>query len=306
MAELKQVIEAMNKKPYLLNMGAGSLARIFKTTRDTIYLAKKSIRKETTHIPKILILDIETSPLKAYVWGRWQQNIYLDQTIGEWFCISWSAKWLFSVEIMSDVLTPEEVKVEDDCRIMKSLWEIMNEADIIIAHNGMKFDIPKINSRFLLNGLNPTKPYQQIDTLQVVKKQFGFSSNKLDALAGYFGIDHKLHTGFELWSKCMDGDQESLTYMNVYNEKDVAILEEVYLKLRPWIKNHPNVGMYIDSNEPVCANCGSTYLTKMDGFHYTQTAKYELFRCKCGAVSRGRVNVLSKEKMKSLITRIPK
>lgn len=307
---IEQIVELMKQKPYLLNMGAGKLAKMYSTTREIIYRAKATARNDKPtvrkSIPKILIFDIETSPLRAYVWRRWKENISLDQTISEWFCISWSAKWLFSAETMSDVLTSEEILNEDDSRIIKSLWNLVNEADILIAHNGKNFDIPKINSRFLMNGLQPPKPYQQIDTLDVVRKQFGFSSNRLDALAGYFGIDHKLSTGFELWAKCMNGDKEALEYMNKYNEKDVEILEEVYLKLRPWIKNHPNVGMYIDSNEPVCANCGGNNLTKIEGYHYTQTAKYELYRCDCGAVSRGRVNVLPKEKMKSLITRIPK
>lgn len=299
-----EIIDRFKERPYLLNMGAGRLAKLFKVNRNDIYKFKNSARNGT--IPKILIFDIETSPMKAYVWSRWKQNIHLEQTIAEWFCISWSAKWLYANDTMSDVLTPQEILHEDDSRIMKKLWELIDEADIIIAHNGIDFDIPKINSRFLLLGFPPPSTYQVIDTKRVAAKQFGFSSNKLDALAGYFGIEHKMDTDFELWAKCLAGDEEALHYMQIYNIKDVDILEEVYLKLRPWIKNHPNVAAYLGSKEPICSNCGSHHLTPIDKYYYTQTAKYQLYRCKCGALSRGRNNLLPKDIMRNLTTRIPK
>lgn len=305
-----EIMERLKNKPYLMNMGAGNLAKLFKVSRDTIYSLKNKIREKKDEklikVPKILIFDIETAPLRAYVWSRWKQNIFLEQTIAEWFCICWSAKWLYANETMVDVLTPEEIINEDDSRIMEKLWHLFDEADIIIAHNGIRFDIAKCNSRFILLGFPPPSTYQVIDTKVVTAKQFGFSSNKLDALAGYFGIEHKMDTDFDLWVRCLKGDAEALQYMATYNIKDTEILEEVYLKLRPWIKNHPNVGMYLDSKEPICSSCGSHTLESTGKYYYTQTAKYELFRCECGALSRGRVNLLNKDVRKNLITRIPK
>jgi len=229
--------------------------------------------------------------MRAFVWKRWKENISLDQTISEWFCLAWSAKWLYSGEVMGEVLTPEEVKEEDDCRIMADLYDLVSKADIIIAHNGDKFDIPKINARFIINGFPPYKSVFSIDTLRIAKKQFGFSSNKLDALAGYFGIEHKMDTDFELWANCMKGDEEALSYMLEYNKKDVTILEEVYLKLRPWIKGHPNLNtIYCDMEEINCCNCGSGNLEELIGeYYHTSVGKYQLYRCKdCGALVRGR------------------
>ena len=127
--------------------------------------------------------------------------------------ICWSAKWLGSDEVFSECLTPEEILSEDDTRISKQLWLLMDQADIVIAHNGKKFDVPKMNSRFILAQLPPPSSYIQIDTKEVAAKQFGFSSNKLDALAGYFGIEHKDDTDFELWVRCMKGEQEALDYI---------------------------------------------------------------------------------------------
>lgn len=289
--DLNQLVDLMKIKPYLLRMGKGVLSRRYNASQEDIVTAKNMV-KLGRHTPKVLLFDIETSPMRAYVWRLWKTDVHLEQVINEWFCIAWSAKWLYNEEIMGEVLTPEEIIREDDRRIMTSLWHLMNEADIVIAHNGNKFDIPRVNSRFIINGLNPTKPYFSIDTCQIAKKQFGFSSNKLDALAGYFNIPHKLSTDFDLWKRCLEGDKEALSYMLEYNKKDVAILEEVYLRLRPWIKNHPNMGN-LSGDAHVCSNCGAFNVNLIkDKYYYTSIGKYSLYRCEvCGAISRGRKSI---------------
>jgi len=76
---------------------------------------------------------------------------------------------------MSDIVTSKEVVNEDDERIVNSLWKLFDEADIIIAHNGGNFDIPNMNTRFIVNKLPPPSAYQMIDTLKVARKGFGFT-----------------------------------------------------------------------------------------------------------------------------------
>lgn len=273
-------------KPYLKVMGARTIAKRFKVDYNSILEYRNKSKTEKSKNLRILIFDLETSPLRAYVWSRWRQNVYLDQTIAEWFLISWSAKWLGEKEVYSNVLTPQEILNEDDGRIVKNLWKLLDEADIVIAHNGKKFDIPKINARFILNECPPPSFYKQIDTKEVAAKQFGFSSNKLDALAGYFGIRHKDDTDFDLWVRCLNGEQEALNYMEKYNRGDVVILEKVYLKLRPWINSHPNLNVYMDDGVNKCISCGSTDITE-DSFYYTNRNKFKTYRCNCcGALSR--------------------
>lgn len=308
--EIDRLVGEFLNRRYMLDMGKNKLAKYLKTTPEEVVIAKKLAKKTIGYgyinpvnnpkLPKILIFDIETSPLRAYIWSRWKQNIYLDQTISEWFMLSWSAKWLFSPEVMSDRLTGAEALAEDDSRITGSIWKLIDEADIVVAHNGLSFDEKKLNARFLLNNLPPTSPYQSVDTKVIAAKQFGFSSNKLDALAGYFGFKVKLDTDFSLWDRCMKGDDESIKYMEEYNRHDVELLEEVYLRLRPWIKAHPNVALYVESTEPVCANCGGTHLSYV-GNYYTQTGRYETYRCDCGALNRMRKSTIAKDVSKSLM-----
>ena len=303
---LEQVVEKFKEKQYLLEMGKGKLSKYLKTSEETIKKAKKIAREEIKNtaprgLPKILIFDLETAPLKAFVWRRWKQNIYGDQLLSDWFLLTWSAKWLFSDVVMSDKLSGEEVLAEDDSRIVKNFWKLVDEADIVIAHNGDKFDVPKMNSRFIVNGLPPASSYQTIDTKKVAAKQFGFSSNSLNELAKIFGFDGKLDTDFELWAECMKGNEEALAYMQKYNDKDVELLEEIYLKLRPYINAHPNVGMYLESDVPVCANCGNSELKDEGKYYYTQAGRYKTYRCTCGALSRVRNTNYPKDKRKQLI-----
>ena len=307
MTEIEKVLKLFKAKPYLIRMGANKISKLHGVSSDNVTEARKIIHDEKRRKKKanILIFDIETSPLKAYVWRRWRQNIYLDQTISEWFMICWSAKWSGSKEVLSNCVTPEEIAKEDDTRIIKQLWLLMDQADIVIAHNGKSFDVPKMNSRFIQAGLPPTSPYIQIDTREVAAKQFGFSSNKLDALAGYFNIEHKDDTDFQLWVDCLNGSQKALDYMERYNRKDVTILEKVYLKLRPWIKNHPNIGLYLESGNMICPSCGSNNLEEDGSFYYTTVNKYKVMRCNdCGALSRLRNTSYPKDKKKHLTSSI--
>lgn len=259
--------------------------------------------------PKVLLFDIETSPLQAFIFQKsiWKANVGADQVISEWYMLTWSAKWLFSEEVFSERLTGKEAKNEDDSRIVGSLWQLLDEADIVIAHNGDGFDIPNMNTRFVVLGFPPPSPYQTIDTMLVARKQFGFTHNSLNGLAKLFGLSPKMETDFELWKRCVSGDEDALKYMQKYNIGDVNLLEKIYLKLRPWIKSHPNIGLYVESMEAVCPNCGSSDLKWVDDkYYYTTTSKFPLFVCSCGAYGRSRHNAVNKEIHKGLVVGLAK
>lgn len=308
---VKRLVSLFTEKPYIPNMGAGKIAKWQKCSISEVKEAKKIYyNSRITHNPniqkevKILILDIETTPLEAYVWQTqvWKARISDDNVITQWFMLCWSAKWLGEDDIMSMRLTGNEALKEDDSRIVRGIWELLDQADIVIAHNGDMFDIPNLNTRFIINGLPPTSPYKTIDTLKIARKQFGFTHNSLNALGRVFGLGEKIETDFNLWRKAKHGNDEALIEMEIYNREDVNLLERVYLKLRPFIKNHPNLGVYTMCEDNQCGHCASIDLT-FSGYVYTNTGKYATYRCnKCGAVSRVRKSSLQKEKRENLLT----
>ncbi len=247
---------------------------------------------------KILSLDIETAPIKAVLWGMWQELRSIDSIREDWFILSYSAKWLGDKDVLYDSLVeyPDFYKKDsqNDRKLLLSLRDLLDEADIVIAHNGKKFDIPKINARFLKHGILPPSPYRMIDTLKVARSQFALTSNKLDYIARYLGLGKKIDTGgMDLWLGCLAGDPESWRLMVEYNIQDVILLEKVYLKLRPWIVNHPNLSLYDPSEQTTCPKCNSTNL-QWRGYAYTTLGAYKRFQCiSCGGWGRSKINTLT-------------
>lgn len=257
---------------------------------------------------KVLLFDIETAPILANIWGLWNETRDFKFVDIDWHLLSWSAKWLdektVTVRSLPDYPNYKKDK-HDDSALLSDLWGLLDEADMVIGHNAAKFDCRKANSRFIANGMLPPSPYRMVDTLKAARAYFNFTSNRLDTLGEILGCGRKADTGgFELWRGCMRGDMKSWKKMCKYNKQDVILLEKVYLKIRPYIKNHPNLSLDNPSTVPVCPSCGSKKLTRR-GYAYTNASKFARLNCKdCGKWSRTKVNELSKEKRKSLVANI--
>ncbi len=232
---------------------------------------------------KVLVFDIETLPILGYMWGVWNQNIYAGQIKKDWCVLSYAAKWLGNDKIISAVLTSREAVTRNDKRIVESIWKLVDAADIVVAHNGKRFDIKKLNTRFWKNKLDVPSSYKVIDTLPVAKSVFGLTYNSLDFIAKFIGADEKLDTEFALWTACDEGQKESLQEMKEYNEQDVYSLEEIYMEMRKWIPNHPDLGIY-EHAEDACPICVGKNLKEI-GLYTSNKLQYLEYRCNdCGYV----------------------
>jgi len=231
---------------------------------------------------KILLLDIETSPNLAHVWGLWQQNVGLNQLLESSYTMCWAAKWLGEKEVFFD-----SVHVSKPLKMLKGIYDLLNDADAVIHYNGTKFDIPTLNKEFLLNGYTPPAPYKQIDLLRVARSQFRFPSNKLDYVAQRLGLGKKTdHEGHTLWVKCMNKDPIAWKTMEKYNKQDVVLLEAVYNRMLPWIKHHPNHNLY--QTDDVCPSCSSVNIARR-GVATSTIGVYQRYRCgDCGAWSQSK------------------
>jgi predicted RNA-binding Zn-ribbon protein involved in translation (DUF1610 family) len=258
--------------------------------------------------PRILVIDIETSPIEAYVWGLWEQNVGLDFIKTEWTILSFAAKWLGEKKIIyADTGGRGKNKVRDDKPLMGKIRELLDEADIIVAQNGKRFDVRKMNARLIQHGLGPPSPYRVIDTMVVAKKYFAFTSQKLAWTSKYLTNvpkeEHKEFPGFELWAECLKDNPRAWKVMRRYNKRDIVSTELVYLRMRPWIENHPNLGVYDDSERPLCPKCGSARMTRQKHRHSVrQQGAYIQYQCgDCGGYARGKVMQLPLEKRRSLL-----
>lgn len=228
---------------------------------------------------KVLVLDIETKPALAYVWGLWDQNISLQQLVSPSAPICVAAKFVNNPEMyfFSDWTDGHE-------GMIKGIHALISEADAVVGYNSDGFDLKKLRGEFLLAGLNAPPTVTSIDLLKSVKK-LGFQSNKLGYVGPMLKIGQKVqHEGFDLWIKVMEGDVAAQKRMEKYNIGDVKLTEQLYKKLLPYIHNHPRLGE-VGSGE--CGACGSHHLQSR-GTRRTKSYVIQRLQCQaCGSWSDG-------------------
>lgn len=243
---------------------------------------------------KILLLDIETAPNMAYVWGAWKQNIGQNQWLRKGHIMSFAAKWLGDDQIIY-----AENRDNNDAAIVFDLYALLDAADIVVAHNGKKFDLPVIVGRGVVHGYTPPSPYFIVDTCIVARQELRLVSNSLANLCEELGLplkeDHKKFPGFELWQECLKGNEEAWREMKEYNIHDVISLEALYLRLLPYMRHHPNVVRDNEGLKVRCPKCGSGNI-QWRGYYYTKAGLcYRRFQCMdCGGW--GRVRFSEKDK----------
>lgn len=227
--------------------------------------------------PKILLLDIETAPATAYVWKLFDENIGLEQLIAPSRMLCWAAKWYRGDWHWAD-------ERGNRLAMLKTLHALLSEADAVVTYNGDRFDLPKINGEFVSAGLNPVPPIPSIDLYRTVKK-LGYQSSKLLFVAKYLGIGQKVDThGFKLWADVMAGAEGAWAKMLRYNKQDVALLEKLYTKLRPYIKAHPALHTHNEN----CPVCGAAKVQRR-GSRHTKAFTIERLHCQgCGTWFDGR------------------
>ncbi len=224
--------------------------------------------------PKILILDIETSPNLGYFWGIWKQNIGLDQIRETSEIMCWAAKWYDEKKIHYGSYYKDS-KLD----MLTRLRTLLDEADIVVHYNGKKFDIPIINKDLLMFDIAPPSPYKQIDLLETAKHVFKFQSNRLEFICQQLGIGEKeKHGGFKLWKDCLAGDKQAWDLMKKYNIKDVVITEKLYKRIKPWMATHPR--LYDDPRK--CPFCNSDQVHRKQN-RISIKYRYTQFQCQsCG------------------------
>lgn len=253
--------------------------------------------------PRILALDIETSPIVGYSWGLYDVTIGLNQIHTDWSILAWAAKWVGEDEIFYADTSKQRNK-RDDVKMLKGIHKLLSKADVVLTQNGKSFDIPKLNARFIEHGFDPLPNLEHIDTKRLAKKRFKFTSNSLEYLCKVLKtkhqkLKHERFPGFDLWREFLAGNPDAAADMRKYNEHDVMALEEVYLKLRPWGVN-VDLSKYTKDQGPTCSVCTSHNLNRY-GFAYKGQGKFQRYRCgDCGASVRGKDNLLSKVKRAAL------
>lgn len=232
----------------------------------------------------------------------WKENIRPAQILDYGWIMLVAAKWAHETDVMS--FAAEDL--EDDFALVQWCHELLSEADVVVAHNGNGFDLPTINARMIKHRMLPPAPYKSVDTLKAARRVFKFPHNSLEGLGDYLDLNvQKNPQGFSLWTDCLSSmDHQAWQQMDEYCRGDVLALEALYRRLLPWIPQHPNLGLFVDTEKPTCPGCGSTSMQRR-GEYSTSTHLYKRFHCQnCGKWGRGRGTILPRAVAPGVLTNV--
>lgn len=229
---------------------------------------------------RILLIDIEVCPSIVATWKMYDGDIFPEAVLEPGRILCFSAKWLGeeTIHFLSEYHN-------DPAEMVSVLHNLLEQADVVMHYYGKKFDVPKINTLFLKEGLPPPAPFRQIDLHTVISKKFAFEFNKLGYVSEQLSLPGKAaKIGISNWLGCMRHEPEPWNIMREYNMQDVQALEDLYYQVQAWVQTHPSHAAH--AGEFICPRCGSNNLEKR-GFAYTQVSKYQRYRCNnCGGWSR--------------------
>lgn len=227
---------------------------------------------------KLLALDIEWAPTKAYVWRAWDENIAPEQIIEDGGMLCFCAHWIGDKDY-------HFFSAWDDGKagMAEAALILLTEADAVITFNGDRYDLPKIIGEIVLAGLTPPPPITSIDCIKTVKKM-GFFRSSLAYVGPLLTGSSKLkHEGFRLWKDTLDGDTKAQTKMRKYCIQDVRLLAKLYERIKPFIKNHPFMG----TTKHECGACGSNHVQSR-GVRRTKSFIIQRLQCQnCGSWQEG-------------------
>ena len=220
--------------------------------------------------PRILFFDIESTGLNA--------------TFGTILCIGY--KWLGNPKVhVPTILDYSKSNFLDDRGLVREFAKVYEGADYTVGHYASRFDVPMIQSKLLRYNLPPLAPIPLIDTWRVARDTFKFHNNRLATIQGFLGLTHeKTPISFDHWLQAAHGNKKALRQVVEHCRLDVLVLEEAFVKLRPWIKNEPSRRLFSDHGS--CISCGSEAL-QARGFAIAKTRKYQRYQCtSCGKWQR--------------------
>ena len=258
-----------------------------------------------TDIPRrILIWDVETSPIPTWVWGFGEQVVRHGQVMDSH---PHKVQNIISLAYRFNDNTPTQVLnwgyEEQDSRALVSAFdEIIKEADIVIGKNSDRFDNKRLNMQRWLHRLDAMPDWmEKTDDLEkLIRRDLGSPSYALDYLDKLNGGTGKTKMEFSDWIHILEKTPVegpiAFEKMQMYNKKDVddtySLLESVWAYVRP--KHSAQPDKFIMDGTPCCVSCGSQDVFK-NGTRRLGASIYQKWHCNGHGGYAGR----------SLIKRLP-
>jgi hypothetical protein len=233
--------------------------------------------------PRILVVDIETKLLEAWLFGIRDQYVTHKQIKDDY-----GGRLIHMIGMKWVGKRPTRVLTEWDDGydgMLQGVHDALCEADAVVGYNSIVFDAPKIEGQFALLGMDLPPRSTHIDLYKTVRKM-GFVSSKLDYVAPLFGLGGKVkHDGMEMWKAAAEGCPKARARMTRYCAGDVRLTEDLFHRLKPYIRNLPRLR---PGGKCGRLGCGSDNVQRR-GYNYTEKFKTERIFClDCRLWSEGR------------------
>lgn len=232
---------------------------------------------------RMLAIDIETMPGLVYTYDLFQPVISHKAIVEPSRIICYSAQWYGEKKVQFSSEYHDGPK-----EMLESLWNVMNEADIVLGYNTQRFDVPWIRGELMMNGLTAPSPVKHIDLFQTIKSNTRLMSKKLDYVSHRLLDDKKIDVNtMTLAIECQSPDPEvqrkAWNKMRTYSKKDTALLFPIFDQIKSFVKMpHP-----LAEGDDRCRHCGS-YNLHSRGTAKTLNGSYQRFVCTdCGSWNRG-------------------
>lgn len=228
--------------------------------------------------PKILFFDVETKPVLAWIWGCGSKIRIGHEQIkaGEKFdiiciCYKWHNK--------AGVTELHWDKNQDSAKMLEQFANVLEQADVVVAHNGDKFDIKQINTQRLLHNQEPLSWPTSEDTLKQLRKFFAFPSYKLDYVAKLLTGSGKDQMAFQDWIDIVENKSEAaLSKMIRYCKRDVIKLEDIFSRTIKYMTPKVHAGIAMGNDSESCPRCGSEQ-RESKGYRLLLGGRYKRYQC---------------------------
>lgn len=229
--------------------------------------------------PKILVYDIETTPVLAWIWRLGDQTVRHGQLHKEFnvtkiICITY--RWLHHKKSKALVF---DIDKQDDSKIIKEFDEIIKEADVVIGKNNKRFDDKHINFRRFMHGLEPMPDWtkKSDDLEKQMRKHFNMQSYSLDYFSDLMGQGGKIKMEFDDWIQIVYNKNKSrLNKMVKYGKKDTDDTAELIKKVWKYVSPQFNYSTFKGKHS--CTLCGSENI-KRNGTRVAGGVKKQAWYC---------------------------
>lgn len=147
----------------------------------------------------------------------------LNASIGRMLCAS----------VFDGISTKTFSNWKTDKKIAVQLRDELEKFDYAVSYNGLRYDLPFLNTRLKVHGERYLAPLRHVDLIWTARSHLRLHSNRLEVVGQVLlGQSGKTKLDGSIWNDASVGDKKSLQYIIEHCEADVVELARIFEELK--------------------------------------------------------------------------